>query len=147
MGFITGMFTVIGSIYGAVNYFADTVGKKEINGEWKLTFYIESSTLKRYIGKSSGNRIVVTTDNEKFKAKGERWWVDDVEIPYSEHDIIEFEGQLKGSDLTATYTLYGQKRTSVGSIKMKVVNNDSMFGSFTGTAANTSGKATAVRLQ
>ena len=141
LGLAVTLLTLLGMVAGGYQYVHTRKHTHDLNGEWKLTFYIESSTLKRYIGKSSGNKILVHTNDEKFDAKGERWWVDEVTIPFSEHDRIEFAGTLKEEQLNATYILYGQKRTSSGSIKMHLIDENHLVGTFTGTAADTKGKA------
>lgn len=141
------LLTLFGMAFGGYQYMYAKKHAHDLNGEWKLTFYIESSTLKRYIGKSSGNKIMIHTNDESFDAKGERWWVDDVAIPFSQHDRIEFTGTIKEEELNATYTLYGQQRTSSGSIKMHLIDENHLEGTFTGTAADTKGKAVLEKLQ
>lgn len=141
LGLAVTILSLCGMSFGGYQYMYAKKHTHDLNGEWKLTFYIESSTLKRYIGKSSGNKILVHTNDQKFDASGERWWVDEVAIPFSEHDRIEFAGTLKEEQLNATYILYGQKRTSSGSINMHLLDENHLVGTFTGTAADTKGKA------
>lgn len=143
---IVGLVTLGGFIYGGYRYFDDKVHSHNLNGDWKFTFHVKSSTLKSTIGTRFGYKILVHTDKEKFEAKGEKFWINEETIPYAEHDRIEFTGTLSEESIHSIYTLYGSKRTTVGDIDMNVIDDNTMEGTFVGTAADTKGTVSAVRL-
>ena len=120
--------------------------RKNLNGKWKITCNIESSTYRTYIGKSSGFRVSFKQDGDNIKGEGETCWIDDKEIPSSQHTIITMEGNLDGDDLYVTYVLHGARRQSSGFMKLKIVSDKEMTGTFDGTAASAKGVASAQML-
>ncbi|HEX8517231.1 MAG TPA: hypothetical protein VF868_13625 [Bacteroidia bacterium] len=119
---------------------------KNVNGKWKITCHIKSSTYKAYVGKSSGFKIYLTQDDDKIKGQGEMWWVDDKEIPYEQHLPITVEGKVDGENMVLSYTQVGSKRTTVGEMVLNTSGGDVLNGSFSGTAADAKGTVTAERI-
>lgn len=124
----------------------NSITRKNINGSWKITCHIQTSTYTPYIGKSSGFRVSFKQDGDNIKGEGETFWIDDKEIPASQHTIITMDGNLDGDDLYVTYVLHGARRLSSGSMKLKIVSDREMTGVFDGTAASAKGVASAQML-
>ncbi len=143
------MILLITAIIGVCPIISSAYNKfhtKGFNGKWKITCNIKNSTLQRYIGRSSGWKIFFIQDGDKVSGKGEMFWVDNKEIPYSQHIPITMEGKIDGNNMILTYTQYGEKRVSYGEIKLKIDEEEIAEGNFSGTAANTSGTSKAEKL-
>lgn len=139
--------TIIGILTGliALNEEWCNFKQKEISGEWKIKCNIENSSYKAYIGKSCGFKIFFNQQEKNLKGVGEMCWVNDDEIPFSEHIKIDLEGKINKDDVEITYTQYGQKRTTSGTMKLKLISELEMEGVFSGTAANSDGTVKAIK--
>ena len=147
IGFISATISIIGAIVGVITWFSAQSESCNINGEWKFTFSIDSSSMKAYVGKSAGYKIFIHQDGNKVNGKGDKWWVDNIELPYSQHDRFEFDGSHKNRTLNANYVLYGTLKTTEGGFEMKIINDTLMTGTFAGTAADTKGHVIASKLK
>jgi|GEM_PF-3689190 len=137
---IIGILTLPSLLYGDYCWYNSQIHTHQLDGEWKFTFAIQSSSMKAYVGKSAGYKLYIQQNGNIVNGKGEKWWIDDKEIPYSQHDRLEFVGSLNEETVTANYTLYGTKRTSTGTFNIKLNEDNNMEGGFSGTAANTQGR-------
>lgn len=111
-----------------------------ISGNWEIKFNINESSYIPYIGKSMTFKLFFTQVNNEIEAKGEKWWIDDIEIPFEQHDPLELKGTIEGDKLVCTYTLKGIKRTTYGNLDI-LISKDTrrVEGKFTGTVADTKG--------
>ena len=78
-------------------------------------------------------------DGEKIKGEGEMFWIDDQEIPYTQHSRIIMEGMVEDEYVKIAYTQFGERRTTSGSMKLRITSDNEMTGTFEGTAANSKG--------
>lgn len=138
------LLTIIGGLASVYTLYR-SYKCKNITGTWKINCHINSSTYKAYIGKSSGYRISFIQQGEKLTGSGEMFWIDDQVIPYTQHIQIQMEGIVDGEEIRITYTLFGQERTTSGSMKLNIADNK-MTGVFDGTAANSRGTVNAEML-
>lgn len=142
--FVT-IIAVISSLAGIASLIFYLIDKhsenpQDISGNWEMKFKIEKSSYIPYIDKSMTFKLFFTQEKNKIEAKGEKWWIDDVEIPFEQHDPMELKGSIKGNKFTCTYTLKGTKRTTFGNIEAELSEDTKIItGVFTGTAADTKG--------
>lgn len=144
-----GIATLIGILGGlyALYPLYQNYKTPDMKGRWRFTFHIKSSSYKPYVGKSSGYKIYVSQESEKIKCDGEMCWIDDEEIPFSQHIPITMEGQIDGENMSLNYTQKGAKRTTVGELQLKLMPDKNLWkGTFSGTAANTSGTVEAEKI-
>jgi hypothetical protein len=141
--FLAAIIGIPSGIYGYYKHLTT----KSIQGQWKITCHINSSSYRPYIGKSSGFKIYFIQEQDKVKGKGEMCWVDDKEIPYSQHVPIIVEGKVDGKKIILNYTQKGEKRTTVGEIDLSANSVNVFEGTFSGTAADTKGTAIAERME
>jgi hypothetical protein len=147
VAFIASLISIVTFISTLIAWYSLRSESCNINGEWKFTFSIESSSMKSYIGKSAGYKIFIHQDGNKINGKGDKWWVDNIEIPYSQHDRFEFDGSDKNKLFNGNYVLYGTLKTTEGGFEMKIINDSVMIGVFAGTAADTKGHVIATRIK
>ncbi len=118
----------------------------DISGNWEIKQIIKESSYKPYIGKTATFKIFITQTDNEIEAKGEKWWIDDKEIPFEQHDPIILKGTVDKNKLTCTYTLKGIKRETTGIIEAEISKDEkSMDGTFSGTAADTKGPIKGLR--
>jgi hypothetical protein len=121
---------------------------KNIAGAWKLTFTIQSSTYRPYIGETHTQKVFFTQNDENVAGNGEKWEYNGELLPFDAHRLLEYEGTINGSQLNAKYVLHGLKRISNGNIEVEISSDEkTLKGSFTGTAADTKGMVTGERAE
>ncbi|MES2726481.1 MAG: hypothetical protein V4643_05225 [Bacteroidota bacterium] len=140
------LIAIIGTLVSGLIYCKDNFWKneQEIGGAWKFTFSIQESSKPSYIGLSAGYKIYISQEGNVVKGKGEKFWVNDIEIPSKQHDPLTFEGTITDGVLKANYELTGTKRKSYGSFIMKIDNTE-ITGTFQGSAADAKGKVVATK--
>ena len=143
LGFIALVLGVISSIYGGYKWYTSEL--YDLNGKWKFVFLIHDSSMKTYKGMSAGFKIFVQQDGKTAHGVGEKWWVNNVKVPYAQHDKIEFNGTIDNGVLNATYVLYGKIKTTAGGFKGKIKNDTQLLGDYSGTAADVTGTFVAVK--
>lgn len=111
----------------------------ELEGRWTITFLVEGSSYKTYIGDRYVYEVYVTQDKEYFSGRGEQ-------ILYNgkvakSHFKIEWDKMKLDKKLIINYRLYGTRPTT-GLMELEFVkgNKKRLSGVFHGTAAKTSGQ-------
>lgn len=137
-GFIATILAVVTSIFIVFDrYFGDP---PDISGKWEIKFNIEESSFIPYKGRSMTFKLFFIQVKNEIEAKGEKWRIDNKEIPFGQHDPIDVKGTIQGNKLYCTYTLKGTKRTTVGNIEAIILeNSQTLNGKFSGTAADMKG--------
>lgn len=112
----------------------------DIVGEWYLEFKVEKSTYKAYIGDMHTQKIYFNQIENKVTGKGEKWEYNGELLEYTKHRKLEYEGNIKGREFKANYVLHGRDRETTGFVIAKISSDGKiMTGTFSGTAANSSG--------
>jgi hypothetical protein len=130
LGFVTAIFAVWGIIK---NY-----STKDVTGEWYIEFKVNKSAYKPYLGESHTQKVYFVQNSSGVTGDGEKWKYNGKYLPAEMHRKIEYTGVVDGDELNAKYILHGEKRVSSGNIKVKISDN-SMTGTFSGTAGESSG--------
>lgn len=137
--FIASFVTIVSFLFYLVDRYSET--PTNISGSWEMKFSILESSYKPYIGKSMTFKLFFTQKKGEIEAKGEKWWIDDKEIPFEQHDRMELKGTIiDGNKLSCTYTLHGNRRETIGNIEGEISDNaKSILGTFYGTVADSKG--------
>jgi len=119
----------------------------DMTGWWRLALVIESSSYAPYKGLRVAYKVHVLQDGNRIEGRGEKWWENDRELPYSQHDPIEIKGTVDGLTCTLGYALKGRQRTTSGSFVFDVSSGAPPYeGTFSGTGADVHGSATLMPL-
>lgn len=90
----------------------------------------------------AGYKVYIIQEGKSIRGKGEKFWLNDIEIPSAQHDPLVFEGIISDGIWKVHYELYGVKRKSYGEFILKIEN---MEGTFEGSGANAKGKVIALK--
>ena len=129
------------SLLAVIQYFR-SLPEQNISGKWKLDLVIESSTHTQYLGLKVGYVIYLEQNGSAIKGKGEKWWENDQELPYSQHTPIELTGTIKDKTVKLLFDLHGAQRQTVGEFALKL-RGETLTGVFSTTGANSSGHVVA----
>lgn len=137
---------VLVTLLTAVIYFKDRIAgnKHEIRGAWKFNFKVQKSSKNSFVGLVAGYKIYITQEGNIIRGKGEKCWINGVELPSEQHDPLTFEGIITDGLLNAQYELLGTKRKSYGEFSVNISNTE-MTGTFQGSAADSKGDVLATR--
>ncbi len=121
--------------------------RSDISGAWKLKFFIESSTMKTYIGETHVQEVFFNQNESVIMGNGEKIEYNGEPLPSDQHRKIEYAGTITDNLLKASFKLYGLLRESSGQIKVAIGEDGrTLEGTFIGTAANTRGKVTGEKI-
>lgn len=118
----------------------------DLSGEWKVVNVTESTSYNPYRGLRLGYRLFVQQEGRRFTAEGEKYWENDEEVPHRRRTPIYLEGSVQGDTIRASFREKGTRRTTSGRFVWKVINGGRITGSFTSTAADSSGISSGTRL-
>jgi len=132
--------------------------RPSLSGPWLLTLDIRHSSLKSYEGMSTTFQLYLVQDAHTVTGRGEKIKVNGKEIPPLQHQQINLKGTVSGDDVTMTYVQTAgpdrASRQTDGEFTLKVLRAgmltrqaSRMEGSFSGTAASTTGTAVAIPQQ
>lgn len=143
---IIGATTLVTLVFGtlqAYNHFSTP----DISGTWQLTLNTESSTMKAYVGDVTIIRAYFAQSENSLVGQGEKWAYRGKLLDYKQHRKLEFTGSLNKKTLNLSFVLHGLLRETSGIIQAEVSENGrKMIGTFSGTAADTKGRLTAVKI-
>ncbi len=153
LSYVTKMLGAVGAIIGAIaagivtyTYWEERT-TVDLTGTWKIVDTIEKSEYKDYIGLEVGFIVMITQDGQNITGHGDKWSENGKEIPPSSRTRIVLEGKIDGEKVTAIFEEKGHKRETGGLFKWRVSSDaNTLSGSFESTAARTSGKSIATRL-
>jgi hypothetical protein len=144
---VAGLIANVGSV-------ADFM-QPSVSGPWLLTLDIQHSSLKSYEGMNATFQLYLVQDAHSVTGKGEKIKVNARDIPAAQHQQISLKGTVAGGVVTMSYVQTAgpdrAARQSDGELTLQVVRAGMLSrqaarleGSFSGTAAATTGKAVAV---
>lgn len=142
---IVGVLTTIALVFScwqAYDYFRTP----DVSGEWFITLKVEESSMKAYIGDEHGIKMFLTQTDKSVSGYGEKWTYNGKRLDANTHIKMDFQGNVKANDLILTYTLYGSKSETKGTMKFHISDKNTMNGNFSGTAANSKGTVAAERV-
>jgi hypothetical protein len=142
---IASILGAVGMIYGTFEIY-DKFSTPEVHGEWFIKLKVENSSYRPYIGDEIGIKAFFNQLEKTVSGHGEKWQYRGRLIEYAMHDRLEFAGCVDGECFRLTYTLFGKKRQTTGTMDM-IISEDGkkMYGTFTGTAADSKGTIIAER--
>lgn len=137
--------TVIGGVLGILSYMS-SYSKYDLNGEWTIINTIKSTTYHPYQNLKLGYHVFLTQDGTDITGTGEKWSENGEELVPSAHTPITMRGSIKGTKVTATFREDGTDRKTEGTFGWTYQSGtQSLSGSFTSTAADSSGPSDAQR--
>lgn len=136
--FVVAVVTFYGAMLGIVQYYENKSGY-DLSGEWTLDLKIELTSYRPYQNLEVGYKVYLDQVGLTVSGKGEKWWVDGEEIPFSQHDLIEMNGMISGESLPLSFSLRGSNRETVGIFRLKVDGGQKLVGSFSTTGADSRG--------
>jgi hypothetical protein len=152
-GLITGTAVVAGLISN-VGTITDFI-QPSLSGPWLVTMNIKESSLKRYDSMNTTFQLYLVQDGHSVTGTGEKTKVDGQDIPIAQHQQMKVSGSVSGGRVSLQYTQTagadGASRKTDGMFDFKVIRSGifsrqaaRMEGTFSGTAASTSGDAVAI---
>lgn len=144
--FVSGVLGLILSIAGVWALYKGYC-RKDISGQWKLTFKNETSLKKSYVGETHTQKVFFTQSETEIEGHGEKWEYNGELLPFEAHRKLEYKGAVDENEFKATYVLHGLKRVSEGMIHV-TINDDGNYleGKFSGTAGETAGTVTGQKI-
>ena len=127
-----------GTVLGIIQYHENRSGY-DLNGEWALDLKIESTSYNPYKNLRVGYKIYLAQNDRYITGKGEKWWINGNETPFSQHDPIFVSGIIRDKDLPLSFTLKGSNRETVGIFNLEIMSNKKLIGTFSTTGANSRG--------
>jgi hypothetical protein len=146
-------FSVIGGIISicagfiAITQYIEHRSRIDISGEWKMVNVIESTSYSKYKGLKIRYRIFIDQDGLDFTAEGEKCWENDEELPTAAHTPISILGTIQNNCIKGTVIEEGTRRRTSGFVNWTISENHLfMEGTFSTTAANTSGRSQMIKI-
>ncbi|MGH7961034.1 MAG: transglycosylase domain-containing protein [Candidatus Binatia bacterium] len=119
----------------------------DLNGWWELTNQIESTSYSAYQGLRLGYRLFLRQEGKRITGQGQKWAENGRGVPSSRQTPITLTGSINGSSVQVTFTEHGAQRRSGGSFHWQLSpDQTSLQGSFSSSAASTSGSSVARRI-
>jgi hypothetical protein len=141
------LLTAVTLVYGSVQAY-DYMSTPNISGEWYITLTVESSSYKAYIGDVHGIKIYFTQADKAVTGNGEKSDYNGKKLNSNEHIKIDFDGNLNGHTFKTKYTLFGTKRETTGIFEAEITDGGKkLVGTFKGTAADSKGSITGVKIE
>ena len=120
--------------------------KGDLAGWWMLTSQVEGSSVDAYKDLTLGFRLQLDQRGTRVRGHGVKWTENGRALPSRGRTPITVEGTIDGDRLALTFTERGARRTSKGSFDMALASDGSLDGRFSTDAAQSSGRAHAVRM-
>ncbi len=137
----TVVLSVIGGLIGVKEYI-DANPSIDVSGQWVATNRIDQTHYKPFQGLTLPYHIYLEQDGKPVHGTGEKWAENGKDLPTTASTPVTLKGLLDGSVLKLSYTEVGAKRTTIGQYRFDVVEDGKFCrGTFSGTAANSSGPA------
>jgi hypothetical protein len=123
-------------------------GDVDVSGWWSLTNDVDSSSVPEYQGLRLGYRIQLEQRGSRITGRGQKWTENGRGLSSSARTTLTFSGTTDGREMTLKFTEHGTARTTTGTLTLEL-NEDgrTLIGSFSSTAAQSSGSSQAVRLR
>jgi hypothetical protein len=117
-----------------------------LSGEWSLVNTIERTSYPAYANLRIGYHLVITQKGTEFTADGEKVSESGRLMADNERTPIHVTGTLDQSSASATFVEEGQRRRTSGSFEWTLTTDGNQLrGTFSSTAAKSSGPSVATR--
>ena len=143
-GYIAGIVAFGSAIVGVLQY--TQTFHLDVSGKWQLDLTIESTSYTPYKDLDVRYILYLQQNGKVIKGKGEKWLVNNKEIPFSAHTRIEMEGTILENKVYLSFELFGANRVTVGELDLRFnPDKNKMTGTFSTTGADSSGPAIAIK--
>jgi hypothetical protein len=117
-----------------------------LNGEWNMVNTIERTSYPAYANLRMGYHLVITQTGTEFRADGEKVSENGRVLADNERTPIHVTGTLDQSAANASFVEEGLRRTTSGRFEWTLTTDGNQLrGTFTSTAAKSSGPSVATR--
>ena len=118
----------------------------DLTGEWVLTNTTESTSYKPFKGLQLGYRVFIQQNGNRIEGNGEKCWENGETIPAGSRTSISLIGTVSLRDVFASCREKGRRRDTACAFEWRVLpSNAELVGTFTSTAARSSGSSVATR--
>lgn len=139
-----GLAGVLGNSKDLLNFY-DRMFMPEVTGRWRIDIITKKTSFTPYLGLKLGYVVYFDQNDAKIIGKGEKWFESTQKIHPSIRDEIEMVGEIDGEQIGLSFTVHGRKRKTKGAFNFtKSQGIDGFVGTFSWTAADSSGSATMV---
>jgi 1A family penicillin-binding protein len=119
----------------------------DLSGWWELTNRIEETNYESFRGLRLGYRLQLEQDGNRITGRGQKWSEDGRARPAGGRTPLTVRGTVEGETVSLEFTEHGARRSTSGSFQWRIARNGSTLrGTFSSTAAATSGWSVARRL-
>jgi transcriptional regulator with XRE-family HTH domain len=118
----------------------------ELTGTWMLTSQVERSSNDIYNDLTLGFRLQLDQTGHRVRGQGLKWTENGRHLASRARTPITIDGTIKDGRLILAFTERGTRRTSYGTLNLQRADDGSLRGRFSTDAAQSSGRAHAVRL-
>lgn len=146
-----GKYTKIGTVVGIIALVITIwqiwpTAKPSLDGEWKLTTEVSQSNYSAYVGEKIEWKMFLSENQNIIKGSAEKVKINGEELDSKGKTSLELEGSLKGGNIVLAFSENGKLRKTTGIIQAKVLG-DILEGTFSQTAANSTGKILAEKIK
>ena len=118
----------------------------DLSGWWEVTNTIQSTNHPAYQGLRLTYRVQLEQDGNRVTGRGQKWAEDGSAVSAAARSPISIVGRIAGGQVILAFTERGARRPTNGSFSW-IVSPGGLHGSFTSTAAATSGGSVARRMR
>ena len=118
----------------------------ELDGTWMLTSHVERSSNEMFNDLTLGFRLQLDQTGHRIRGRGLKWTENGRHLASRARTPITVDGTIKNGQLILAFTERGTRRTSSGTLNLQRADDGSLRGRFSTDAAQSSGRAHAVRL-
>ncbi len=117
-----------------------------LSGEWRVTNTIENTSYPAYTNLRIGYRLVIKQSGNEFTAEGEKSTENGRSMEDSERTPLTATGSVDQNSVTADFVEEGIRRRTTGRFVWTLsADGNTLHGTFTSTAAKSSGSSVATR--
>lgn len=117
-----------------------------LSGEWNMVNTLETTNYPAYTNLRIGYHLVITQTGNEFTADGEKVSENGTSLDSSQRTPIHITGTIDQNAVSATFVEEGLRRKTSGSLEwMLSANGNQLRGTFTSTAAKSSGPSVGTR--
>ncbi|HVS00418.1 MAG TPA: transglycosylase domain-containing protein, partial [Thermoanaerobaculia bacterium] len=119
----------------------------DLSGWWELSNRIESTNYPAYKGLRLGYRIQLDQDGNRITGRGQKWTEDGRNLSSAARTPLSISGTIDGRTVNLRFSEHGTRRTSNGTFTWQLsADRTALRGTFSSSAADTSGSSTARRM-
>ncbi len=117
-----------------------------LSGEWILVNTIERTSFPAFTKLRVGYHLTITQAGTEFKAEGEKYLENGLEMNPSQRTPIRVNGSVSYDTVRGTFVEEGLRRTTTGSFDWRLLSDaNELRGTFVSSAAKSSGSSVATR--